>query len=179
MLECIAVGVGGFIGSICRYLIGLIPLKEGYVFPVKTFVINLCGSFLIGMIAALAAKHDSLNPKLILFLKAGVCGGFTTFSSFALETGEYCNCSSVCRSEYGDWRACCIRRTGNHSIKIIQENTMEDILRVGVITTTHGLRGEVKVFPTTDDPKRFKKLKEVLLDTGKERRKLQVESVRV
>ena len=37
---------------------------------------------------------------------------------------------------------------------------MEDILRVGVITTTHGLRGEVKVFPTTDDPKRFKKLKE-------------------
>ncbi len=55
---------------------------------------------------------------------------------------------------------------------------MEDILRVGVITTTHGLRGEVKVFPTTDDPKRFKKLKEVLLDTGKERRKLQVESVR-
>ena len=88
MLECIAVGVGGFIGSICRYLIGLIPLKEGYVFPVKTFVINLCGSFLIGMIAALAAKHDSLNPKLILFLKAGVCGGFTTFSSFALETAD-------------------------------------------------------------------------------------------
>ena len=72
MLECIAVGVGGFIGSICRYLIGLIPLKEGYVFPVKTFVINLCGSFLIGMIAALAAKHDSLSPKLILFLKAGL-----------------------------------------------------------------------------------------------------------
>ncbi|MDO4942489.1 MAG: ribosome maturation factor RimM [Lachnospiraceae bacterium] len=55
---------------------------------------------------------------------------------------------------------------------------MEDILRVGVITTTHGLRGEVKVFPTTDDPKRFKKLKEVLLDTGKERRKMAVQSCR-
>lgn len=55
---------------------------------------------------------------------------------------------------------------------------MEDILRVGVITTTHGIRGEVKVFPTTDDPKRFKKLKEVLLDTGKERRKMEVESCR-
>ena len=41
---------------------------------------------------------------------------------------------------------------------------MEDLLQVGVITTTHGIRGEVKVFPTTDDPNRFKKLKEVLLD---------------
>lgn len=55
---------------------------------------------------------------------------------------------------------------------------MEDILRVGVITTTHGIRGEVKVFPTTDDPKRFKKLKAVLLDTGKERRKMEIESCR-
>lgn len=44
---------------------------------------------------------------------------------------------------------------------------MEETLRVGVITSTHGVHGEVKVFPTTDDPKRFKKLKEVLLDTGK------------
>ena len=45
---------------------------------------------------------------------------------------------------------------------------MEDLLQVGVITTTHGVRGEVKVFPTTDDPARFKKLKNVVLDTGKE-----------
>ena len=45
---------------------------------------------------------------------------------------------------------------------------MEDTLRVGVITSTHGVRGEVKVFPTTDDAARFKKLKEVLLDTGRE-----------
>ena len=44
---------------------------------------------------------------------------------------------------------------------------MEDLLQVGVITTTHGVRGEVKVFPTTDDPARFKKLKNVVLDTGK------------
>ena len=43
---------------------------------------------------------------------------------------------------------------------------MEDLLQVGVITTTHGVRGEVKVFPTTDDPARFKKLKNVVLDTG-------------
>ena len=44
---------------------------------------------------------------------------------------------------------------------------MEDLLQVGVITNTHGVRGEVKVFPTTDDVKRFKKLKQVILDTGK------------
>ena len=44
---------------------------------------------------------------------------------------------------------------------------MEELLQVGVITSTHGVRGEVKVFPTTDDPNRFKSLKHVLLDTGK------------
>lgn len=88
MIECIVVGAGGFIGAVCRYLIGLIPLKEGCAFPVKTFVINIIGSFIIGVIAALAMKTDSLNPRLVLFLKAGICGGFTTFSSFALETGD-------------------------------------------------------------------------------------------
>ena len=55
---------------------------------------------------------------------------------------------------------------------------MEKLLPVGVITSTHGIRGEVKVFPTTDDPKRFKKLKQVILDTGKEKRDLEVESVK-
>ena len=44
---------------------------------------------------------------------------------------------------------------------------MEELLQVGVITSTHGVRGEVKVFPTTDDPERFKTLKHVLLDTGR------------
>ncbi len=55
---------------------------------------------------------------------------------------------------------------------------MEDLLQVGVIANTHGVRGEVKVFPTTDDAKRFKKLKKVLLDTGKDIISLDVESVR-
>ena len=49
---------------------------------------------------------------------------------------------------------------------------MEQLLQVGVISSTHGIRGEVKVFPMTDDIKRFKKLKEVYLDTGKERKLL-------
>lgn len=53
-----------------------------------------------------------------------------------------------------------------------------DELQVGVITQTHGIRGEVKVFPTTDDANRFKKLKEVTLDTGKERISLEIEGVK-
>ena len=55
---------------------------------------------------------------------------------------------------------------------------MEEFLQVGVITATHGIHGEVKVFPTTDDPKRFKKLKKVLLDTGREKLELEVEGVK-
>ena len=55
---------------------------------------------------------------------------------------------------------------------------MEDFLRVGVISSTHGVRGEVKVFPTTDDPARFKKLKEVILDTGREKKTLEIEQVK-
>lgn len=55
---------------------------------------------------------------------------------------------------------------------------MEDLLQVGVITSTHGVRGEVKVFPTTDDPARFKKLKQVILDTGKEQLNLEVAGVK-
>lgn len=55
---------------------------------------------------------------------------------------------------------------------------MEDLLQVGVITTTHGVRGEVKVFPTTDDAGRFRKLKQVILDDGKEKRMLEIVSVK-
>ena len=55
---------------------------------------------------------------------------------------------------------------------------MEQTLRVGVITSTHGIRGEVKVFPTTDDPQRFRKLKDVLLDTGRGLQPMEVEQVR-
>ena len=55
---------------------------------------------------------------------------------------------------------------------------MEDLLKVGVITTTHGVRGEVKVYPTTDEPERFLDLDYVLLDTGKELRRLDIKNVR-
>ena len=55
---------------------------------------------------------------------------------------------------------------------------MEQLLQVGVITQTHGVHGEVKVFPTTDDPERFLDLEYVFLDTGKEKKKLAIQSVK-
>ncbi len=55
---------------------------------------------------------------------------------------------------------------------------MEDLFKVGVITSTHGIKGEVKVFPTTDDANRFKKLKKVILDTGKEKIDMEIAGVR-
>lgn len=55
---------------------------------------------------------------------------------------------------------------------------MEDLLKVGIITSTHGLKGEVKVFPTTDDPKRFLELEEIILGAGKEKTTLHISNVR-
>lgn len=55
---------------------------------------------------------------------------------------------------------------------------MEELFQIGIISSTHGVRGEVKVYPTTDDVKRFKRLKDVLLDTGKEKINLEIESVK-
>ncbi|MDE7323628.1 MAG: ribosome maturation factor RimM [Lachnospiraceae bacterium] len=55
---------------------------------------------------------------------------------------------------------------------------MEDLLQVGAIAQTHGIRGEVKVFPMTDDVRRFQKLKEIILDTGKEKITLEIEGVK-
>lgn len=86
MPECLAVGAGGFAGAVLRYLAGLVPVKETTVFPVKTFIINVTGCIVIGFIAALVSRNSNINPRLVLFLKTGLCGGFTTFSTFALET---------------------------------------------------------------------------------------------
>ena len=95
MLECLAVGLGGFIGAVCRYLVGKIPLKNPGSFPVHTFLINIGGAFVIGCLAAAAAKNLHINDKLMLFLKVGICGGFTTFSTFSLEAAELMKSGAV------------------------------------------------------------------------------------
>lgn len=88
MLACFCVGAGGFLGSVLRYLIGLIPTPEGG-FPYLTLAINILGSLVIGVIAGFASRAGVLDDHLNLFLKVGFCGGFTTFSTFALETHSF------------------------------------------------------------------------------------------
>ena len=88
MTDCMIVAAGGSIGAVCRFLIGKLPIGSSEGLPIKTFIVNILGCFLIGLVATLALKQFSDSPRLVLFLKVGVCGGFTTFSSFALETSE-------------------------------------------------------------------------------------------
>ena len=63
MLNCLAVALGGAIGSVLRYLIGLIPVKEQFLFPIKTFAINVIGCFVIGLVTALTLKSNNPNHK--------------------------------------------------------------------------------------------------------------------
>ena len=78
------VGTGGFIGSVMRYLVQIF-VEKGLTttFPWGTFVANIAGSFIIGIVFALSEKGNLLNAEWRLFLAVGICGGFTTFSSFA------------------------------------------------------------------------------------------------
>lgn len=86
MLDFIFVGLGGFLGAVLRYVLTLIPTKNPQSFPVITLLINVIGSLCIGLIALWVSKNSNLDSRLILFLKVGICGGFTTFSTFSLET---------------------------------------------------------------------------------------------
>lgn len=95
MVDYIIVGLGGAVGAVLRHLISLISVKEGFVYPIKTFIINVLGCFFIGIITALTLKFSSINEKYILFFKTGVCGGFTTFSTFALESEKLLRSSHI------------------------------------------------------------------------------------
>ena len=87
IIKCLIVGLGGAIGTIMRYILGLIPLNETNGFPINTFLINILGCIAIGFIVFYATKSN-FDERLLLFLKVGICGGFTTFSTFAIETGD-------------------------------------------------------------------------------------------
>lgn len=87
MINCLMVGLGGFAGAVMRYLMISIPLPR-MDFPFMTLLVNILGSLLIGIVIAISAKSGIMGNNMMLFLKVGICGGFTTFSSFALETHD-------------------------------------------------------------------------------------------
>lgn len=82
-MSFIFVAVGGAIGAMGRYAISLIPLKTG--FPILTLITNILGAVLIGFIVGVIDSRGDISPNMVLFWKTGVCGGFTTFSTFSLE----------------------------------------------------------------------------------------------
>ena len=87
MLKYLFVGIGGCLGSILRFWLGTyIGSKMGSRFPYGTFVINVTGSFLIGLIFALLTVKTQWSPNWRYLIPIGFIGGYTTFSSFEYET---------------------------------------------------------------------------------------------
>jgi CrcB protein len=82
----LAVAIGGAVGSVARYLVGIASGKLfGLDFPWGTLIINVTGSFLIGVFVALFATKWQLSQAMRIFLTVGICGGYTTFSTFSLD----------------------------------------------------------------------------------------------
>jgi CrcB protein len=91
MLAYLWVAIGGALGSMARYGIGNFILeKSGSILPWNTLVVNVTGSFIIGILGALTTPEGKMTPQSQVFvtqlLITGVCGGYTTFSSFSLQT---------------------------------------------------------------------------------------------
>ena len=91
MIAYLWVAIGGAIGSVGRFwLSGLVAAKFGETFPWGTLIINVTGSFIIGLVAGLTLTPErvGMHPDVRIFLMVGICGGFTTFSAFSLQTLE-------------------------------------------------------------------------------------------
>jgi CrcB protein len=87
VLQVLFVALGGAIGSAARYLVGgWFAARFGAAFPYGTFVINVTGSFIVGLFLAFAQERVSLSPYWRLFFAVGFVGGYTTFSTFEYES---------------------------------------------------------------------------------------------
>ena len=82
-MSFIYVALGGAIGAVGRYSLSLITVKTE--FPFITLITNLIGALLIGFIVGIVSDHTDISDNTILLWKTGICGGFTTFSTFSLE----------------------------------------------------------------------------------------------
>lgn len=88
MIKILIVGIGGFIGSVFRYLLGgwVSRLLNNPEFPYGTFAVNILGCLIIGFLGGVVNLRQVITPETRLFLFVGILGGFTTFSSFGYET---------------------------------------------------------------------------------------------
>lgn len=111
-MEYIWVGLGGFAGANMRYLLGTwITLRRGTNFPLGTFLINVSGSLLIGIILTLLTQRLVADPRWRLLLVVGFLGGYTTFSSFTYE--------SLALLEQGDWARALIYLFGSNGVGLV------------------------------------------------------------
>ena len=92
------VALGGAVGAMGRYAISLIPAKTA--FPFLTLFTNIIGAVLIGFVVGIASTGEDISPNSILFWKTGVCGGFTTFSTFHWRHTGCLRNGYMCRADY-------------------------------------------------------------------------------
>lgn len=108
--DLLYIGAGGFVGSVLRYLVTL-ALRTHAAFPWGTFTVNVVGCVIIGAICGISGRNPQLSSSLNLFLTVGICGGFTTFSTFSKE--------ALTLLQHGDVASFCLYSIGSVAIGIL------------------------------------------------------------
>ena len=127
------IALGGAAGSVARYLLGiLLQARSGSVFPIGTLVVNITGSFLLGFLLRYALGNASVSPEVRALVTTGFCGGYTTFSTFSLET--------IAMIEEGDLRRASVYVLLSVAISLLGALAGVTLAKE-VLSTRHGLGG--------------------------------------